>query len=406
MARPPGGQPIYISRLSLLGFRNYAKLELELAPGIVLLQGGNAQGKSNLLEALYVLAIAKSYRATSERELVRHAPPGQPLQSQVAAEARRSDGSVRVQVDLTVEGSAHQDSDGAVGPLDDSSPVRKQVRVNGLRRRASDLVGEINAVIFEAGDLDIVLGAPSVRRRYMDILISQLDQAYLRALQRYQRVVTQRNYLLKSVREGRAQASELDFWDGELVEAGGYIVNRRRETVAALSGLAAPIHADLAGGETLAIAYDPSGGIAVDGPEKRIRDGLSGLLEERRPRDIGQGVTSGGPHRDDLRLTLGGLDAGLYASRGQSRTAALAMKLAEAAYLRSVRGEEPVLLLDDVFSELDERRRLHVLEAAAGYEQSFITTSDPGQIDRSFLDRMARFVVEAGTVRPTGPSSP
>ena len=136
MARPPGGQPIYISRLSLLGFRNYEKLELELAPGIVLLQGGNAQGKSNLLEALYVLAIAKSYRATSERELVRHAPPGQPLQSQVAAEARRSDGTVRVQVDLTVEGSAHQESDGAVGPLDDSAPVRKQVRVNGTQRNS------------------------------------------------------------------------------------------------------------------------------------------------------------------------------------------------------------------------------------------------------------------------------
>ena len=372
----------------------------------MLLQGGNAEGKSNLLEALYVLAIAKSYRATSERELVRHAPPGQPLQSQVAAEARRSDGPVRVQVDLTVEGSAHQESDGAVGPLDDGSAVRKQVRVNGLRRRASDLVGEINAVIFEAGDLDIVLGAPSVRRRYMDILISQLDQAYLRALQRYQRVVTQRNYLLKAVREGRAQASELDFWDEELFAAGGYIVLRRRDTVAALSGLAAPIQADLAGGETLDIAYDPSGGIAVDGAEDDIRDALAGLLEERRPRDIGQGVTSGGPHRDDLRLTLGGLDAGPYASRGQSRTAALAMKLAEAAYLRDVRGEEPVLLLDDVFSELDERRRVQVLEVAAGYEQAFITTSDPGQIDRSFRDRMTWFVVDAGTVRPAEPSEP
>ena len=352
----------------------------------MLLQGGNAQGKSNFLEALYVLAIAKSYRAASERELVRHAPPGQPLQSQVAAEAKRSDGAVRVQIDLTVEGSAYQESVGDAGPLDDGTPVRKQVRVNGLRRRASDLIGEINAVIFEAGDLDIVLGAPSVRRRYVDILISQVDQAYLRALQRYQRVVTQRNSLLKAIREGRGQASELDFWDEELVAAGGYIVHRRRETVAALSELAAPVHADLAGGETLAIAYDPSGGIAVDGAEEDIRDGLAGLLAERRMRDIGQGVTSGGPHRDDLRLALDGLEAGPYASRGQSRTAALAMKLAEAAYLRSVRGEEPILLLDDVFSELDERRRLQVLETAAGYEQAFVTTAGPGA-DRPIVSR-------------------
>ena len=366
----------------------------------MLLHGGNAQGKSNLLEALYVLAIAKSYRAASDRELVRHAPPGQPVQSQIAAEARRSDGAVRVQVDLTAEGSAHQESEGGAAPLDEGAPVRKQVRVNGLRRRASDLVGEINAVIFEAGDLDIVLGAPSVRRRYVDILISQLDQAYLRALQRYQRVITQRNFLLKTIREGRAQASELDFWDDELVASGGYIALRRRDTVSDLSALAAPVHADLAGGETLDIAYDPSGGMAVEGAEADVRDALAALVAERRSRDIGQGVTSGGPHRDDLRLTLGGLEAGPYASRGQSRTAAVAMKLAEAAYLRRVRGEEPILLLDDVFSELDKRRRLQVLETAAGYEQAFITTSDPAQIDRGSRDRMTRLVVEAGTVRP------
>ncbi len=383
-----------------MDFRNYAKLDLDLAPGLVLLHGGNAQGKTNLLEALYVLAIAKSYRAASERELVRHAPPGQPVQSQIAAEARRSDGAVRVQVDLTAEGSAYQGSDADAGPLDDGAQVRKQVRVNGLRRRASDLVGEVNAVIFEAGDLDIVLGAPSVRRRYVDILLSQLDQSYLRALQRYQRVVTQRNSLLKAIREGRAQPSELDFWDDELVAAGGYIALRRRDAVADLAALAAPVHAQLADGETLDVAYDPSGGIAVDGDEEDIRDALSTLLAERRTRDIGQGVTSGGPHRDDLRLTLGGLEAGPYASRGQSRTAALAMKLAEADYLRRARGEEPILLLDDVFSELDERRRLQVLETAAGYEQAFITTSDPAQIDPSYRDRMAAFVVVAGTVHP------
>ena len=322
------------------------------------------------------------------------------MQSQIAAEARRSDGAVRVQVDLTAEGAAYHDNDGDAVPLEEGAPVRKQVRVNGLRRRASDLIGEVNAVIFEAGDLDIVLGAPSVRRRYMDILMSQLDQAYLRALQRFQRVVTQRNSLLKAIREGRAQTSELDFWDDELVASGAYVVLRRRDTVADLSALAAPMHAQLADGETLEVAYAPSGGIVVDGAEEDVRDALAALLAERRTRDIGQGVTSGGPHRDDLQLTLGGLEAGPYASRGQSRTAALAMKLAEADYLRRVRGEEPILLLDDVFSELDDRRRLQVLETAASYEQAFVTTSDPAQIDPSFRDRMASFVVAAGTVSP------
>jgi DNA replication and repair protein RecF len=258
--------------------------------------------------------------------------------------------------------------------------------------------------MFEASDLEIVLGAPSVRRRYLDILISQLDRDYLTALQRYQRVISQRNYLLKAVREGRGDSVELDFWDGELVASGAYLAYRRSETVSVLSGIAAPIHTRLADGESLDAAYGPSGGIALDGSEAGARRSLAGMLEERRPRDIGQGFTSGGPHRDDMRLTLDGLEAGLYASRGQSRTVALAMKLAEAAYLRDQRGEEPVLLLDDVLSELDERRRLQVLEAVAGYEQSFITTSDPGQIDDSFLERMTRFVVSDGTVTAAEPA--
>ena len=389
----------------MLGFRNYERLDLTLAPGMVLLQGDNAQGKSNLLEALYMLAIAKSYRATSERELVRHAPAGEPLQSQVAAVAHRASGQIRVQVDLTVESAEAPEGDTDIaGPLGDGAMVQKQVRVNGLRRRASDLVGEINAVMFEAGDLDLVLGAPSVRRRYLDVLISQLDRDYLRALQRYHRVVSQRNYLLKAIREDRGQPAELDFWDSELVASGGYLAHRRSTTIAVLSRTAAPIHAQLADGESLDIGYEPSGYAGAGASEADSQHALAELLEQRRSRDIRQGLTSGGPHRDDLRLTLDGLDAGLYASRGQCRTVALAMKLAEAAYLRDERGEEPVLLLDDVLSELDERRRFEILEVAKRYEQCFITTSDPGQVDRSFLKRMTRFVVSDGTVQPFAPT--
>ena len=171
-----------------------------------------------------------------------------------------------------------------------------------------------------------------------------------------------------------------------------------------LSRTAAPIHAQLADGESLDIGYEPSGYAGAGASEADSQHALAELLEQRRSRDIRQGLTSGGPHRDDLRLTLDGLDAGLYASRGQCRTVALAMKLAEAAYLRDERGEEPVLLLDDVLSELDERRRFEILEVAKRYEQCFITTSDPGQVDRSFLKRMTRFVVSDGTVQPFAPT--
>jgi DNA replication and repair protein RecF len=258
--------------------------------------------------------------------------------------------------------------------------------------------------MFGAQDLELVLGPPSVRRRYLDILISQLDQRYLKALQRYQRVVSQRNRLLKTIREGRAQTAELQFWDDELAASGACLMHGRAVTIAALSRLSAPIHERLADGENLRVAYDPSGEVAAGESEDDAGLALTQLLEQRRSRDIGQGFTTAGPHRDDLRLTLDGMEAGPYASRGQCRTVALALKLAEAAYLKDRRGQEPVVLLDDVLSELDAHRRVQVLEAIGQYEQCFITTADHGLIDSRYLQRMSRFIVRHGQVGPVDPA--
>ena len=361
---------------------------------MVLIEGANGQGKSNLLEALYMLAIGKSSRASTERELVWRDTPQEEGLAQVAADVERDSGQIRVQVDFRTDPTATDDTD-AVGP----NSVQKLVRVNGLPRRTSDLVGEVNAVMFSAQDLELVLGPPGERRRYLDILISQLDRSYLAALQRYQRVLTQRNHLLKSIRDGRSQAGELDFWSDELVTSGMYIMSRRAETVTMLSRKGADIHGDLAGGEGLEIVYLPSVQASGASTEDEFGELLRSAMVERRSREVAQGFTVIGPHRDDLQVLLQGLDAGIYGSRGQCRTAVLTMRLAEAGYLGDLRRQEPIILLDDVLSELDPARRSLVLDQAVKYQQCFITTADVASIDTAFASEAARFIVSEGTVQ-------
>ncbi len=362
----------------------------------MLVQGDNGHGKSNLLEAIYLLVIAKSQRASTERELIRQQSIGEGFFSQVAAVVQRKGGPVRVQVDFKNTVTSMPG-----GEEDDRLNVQKYVRVNGIPRRASDLVGEINAVMFSAQDLDLVYGSPGVRRRYMDILISQADRDYLRAIQRYQRVVTQRNHLLKSIKEGRSKQSELEFWDDELVESGSIVMARRLETLRSLSDVAAPINLELTDdAESLELVYRPSVEIEAQPTAGDIAASIQKSLGQVRSREIAQGFSVRGPHRDDFQILLDGMDVGLYASRGQARTAILALKLAEAAYLRDVRDQEPILLLDDVLSELDASRRRLVLERVSHYEQIFLTTADVDVIEPEFLARMTRYVVITGELNP------
>ena len=391
-----------------MNFRNYEQLELDLKPGMVLFQGDNGQGKSNLLEAIYMLAVAKSPRASTDRQLVRRQPVDEETYSRISAivdnisepNEERDDSSLRLQIDFSSTPIPNEDGSENLGSIGGIS-VQKYIRVNGVPRRASYLVGQLNAVMFTADDLELVYGSPSIRRRYMDILISQLDQKYLRALQRYQRVLTQRNSLLKAIQEGRSQEGELAFWDEQLVSEGEYIIGQRRLCIQELSEMAAPIQQGLSGNsEPFQIAYKPNVSLADCADQSAIGESMHASLLERRRRELVQGVTVTGPHRDDLLISLGSMDVGAYASRGQSRTVVLAMKLAEAGYLKARRGQEPILLLDDVLSELDIQRREHVLDQAAQYQQSFLTTADAGNIDQLYLLAMTRYAVESGTVLP------
>ena len=384
---------MYLSRLTLTNYRNFRHLELDLPPGLVFILGANAQGKTNLMEAAYLLAIAKSYRTNVERELIHWStqnsvaslelPASQDTeQTIISGEAEQRDGRLRVILGLRVA-----PKEGAGGPL-----VQKQIRVNGVATSATGLVGKVNIVLFTATDIDLVQGSPAQRRRFLDILISQVDRGYLRTLQRYQRVVAQRNHLLRLIREARSTQDELDFWDSELVKEGSALVARRDEVVQRLAVLAAQAYRGLADNEEVTVVFHPS---VPPG-------GLADALTSQRATEIKAGMTLVGPHRDDVVIAIEARPAAIYASRGQARTIALALRLAEATFLREERGEQPILLLDDILSELDPQRRHHVLEEAASYQQALITAADLAMTQDTPVQPSAVFLARQGRVEQTG----
>ena len=390
-----------LSRLALSNFRNFLELDLALPPGVVVLYGGNAQGKTTLLEAVYLLAIARSFRAENEREVVNFAAARAGEQTLVGGALERDGERTAVYVGYACNPLSPNTAEppGEGGAL--SYSVRKEIRVNRVRRTAADLVGTLGAVLFNAEDIDLVQGPPVGRRRYLDILISQGNPIYLKALQRYTQVVRQRNRLLRLMREGRAEGAELEFWDDRLVREGSWLSWQREEAIALLAGLCADHHRDLSSpGEDLTLQRMPSvpGTDGLEATEARFRQSLLA----QRSRELATGSTAVGPHRDDFKLLVDGVDMGTFASRGQARTLALALRLAEASYLSLVRQDEPVVLLDDVLSEMDEGRRARVLEQIVGYGQSLITTTDLETV-RGFLGNGATYLkVCDGKVAPLG----
>ena len=383
---------MHLARLNLVNFRAFRRLEIDLPAGPSLLVGANAQGKTTILEAVYLLAIAKSFRAENEREVVNWEAASTLEQAAVDGLMQKEEGRTRII-------GGYQPHHRARGGTSDGAPihsVRKEVRVDGVRRTAAELVGLMNVVLFSAEDIRLVQGSPSVRRRYLDILISQSSPAYLRALQRYQKVLHQRNQLLKLIRDRRARGSEMAFWDEQLVETGSLIVQQRAQTMAVLAETARVTLQELTGGaEDLRLEYLPS--VAPAAAEACSTAFLKGL-EGSREREIRLGSTALGPHRDDFQLLVNNVDMGVYSSRGQARTLALTLRLAEAQYLTAYKGE-PLLLLDDILSELDERRRAQVLERVLVYVQSVITATDLEPFSHEYLSRASVFQLQDGKLK-------
>lgn len=381
---------MHLTRLGLTNFRNYAAQEMDAAPGVVLLLGENAQGKTNILEAAALLATGRSERSETDADYIAwSARDGSQPVARIGATAQRTAGEVRVE--LTVAGRP-----GAHGLV-----ASKRFTLNGVAKRASDAAGAITAVLFTTDDMELVKGAPSGRRRYLDVMLMQVDRRYARALSRYNKVLAQRNALLKRIRDGSGQRDELAYWDDELAREGATLLVGRAGAMAQLSGAATGAHGRLSGErEELALAYAPR---FADGwsAERLVAEpgAVAPALRERlaatHSRDIGAGLTLAGPHRDDLTMTLGGEPAASFASRGQQRTAALALRLAEARLIFERGGERPLLLLDDVLSELDESRRSSVL-AALDADQVWITSADADRFDTPFRAAAQMWRIVAG----------
>lgn len=388
-----------LTRLVLTNFRNFTDLDVELPPGVVVFFGANAQGKTTLLEAVYLLAIARSFRAENEREVVNFGAASRGEQALVGGMLDKAGDRTAVYVGYSCSPARNAPTDREAVGSDLPYSVRKEIRVNRVRRTAADLVGTVGAVLFNAEDIDLVQGAPAGRRRYLDILISQGNPIYLKALQRYTQVVRQRNRLLRLLREGRAQEPELEFWNDRLLKEGAWLSWQRAEAIRLLAAFSAAHHRDLGSpGETLEMQHLPSVPLSTSIGETELL--FRQALEGQRARELATGNTAVGPHRDDFKLLLDGLDMGTFASRGQARTLALTLRLAEASYLSRVRQDEPLVLLDDVLSEMDQQRRLRVLEKVAGYGQSLITTTDLDVVRRIMRGNATYLQVDAGRTIP------
>jgi DNA replication and repair protein RecF len=368
--------------LTLQQFRNYPTLEQEFSPSLNLLIGPNAQGKTNLLEAVYLLATSKSMRGSRDVEMIRWDQPA----ALASGRALREKGS---DIDLEV----------CLSRTEKKSLVVNTVRIT----RAMEFIGQLKAVSFSAADLEVVRGEPSRRRRFLDLEIAQLSPGYVHALACYRKVVEQRNRLLKLSRDRSFRGSmdeTLGVWTDQLIAYGSRLVERRRQFLKQLEAFAQPIHSLLTDSrERLSISYHPSfrSPDDVEGIQEAFRTALSEVREEEARRQ----VCVVGPHRDDVLFLVNGRDVRTYGSQGQQRTAALSAKLGEVELMRDLSGESPVCLLDDVFSELDARRRGHIFDVTLGSCQTFLSTTDLELLPASTLAEASVLEVRDGLVTET-----
>ncbi|HEY8323633.1 MAG TPA: DNA replication/repair protein RecF [Ktedonobacterales bacterium] len=408
-----------VERLRLTDFRSYRELDLTLPAGLVVFYGRNAQGKSNLLEAISLIATTRSFRTNSEREAIRWGAPGR--FARVVGDIARSRDHQEIEVilaegveDVAPAASASESAPAAMA----AGGFRKRVRVNGAPRRAIDLVGTAPVVVFAPTDLDLVTGGPSQRRHFLDLTLCQTHHSYCRTLSQYQKVIAQRSALLKRIREGLDTPQSLAYWDDQLVRLALPIMRERADFLERASAAAARVYAALASDDegaqsgdeaALRLEYRPSyqdtaaASDAESDAVDRATDRMRTALEAVRRREIAQGVNVLGPHRDDLGFLAGGVDLAIYGSRGQQRTVALALKLAELEYIEAETGEQPALLLDDVLSELDPQRREDLLAAVRGLDQTLVTTTDLTIAPASALRQATIYEVRGGAITKKPP---
>ena len=355
---------MYISSLELADFRNIVSLHMDFSQGTNILYGENAQGKTNILESLYMISTTKSHRGVRDKDMIRFGMEESHIRSLIMK------GGIDYRVDMHLRKNRS-----------------KGIAINGQRiRKASELIGLLHIVFFSPEDLGIVKNGPAERRRFMDMELCQLNASYLHDLNQYNKTVENRNKLLRDIYMFPDLADTLEIWDAQLVNYGKKIISERKRFIEDLNGIVGDIHGKLSGNrEHLVLRYEPN----------TLEEELEEKLRRSRDRDIHMKTTSVGPHRDDFSFMDGETDLRRYGSQGQQRTCALSLKLSEIDLVKKIIGHQPVLMLDDVLSELDSGRQNYLLSAIGGI-QTFITCTGLDEFvnNRFKIDQIFR--IESG----------
>lgn len=355
-----------IKSLELKNYRNYDELSINFASGTNLLYGDNAQGKTNILESIYLSATTKSHRGNKDRELIKF-----------------EENEAHIRIHFEKQGIDHQldmhlKKNKAKGVAIDRIPIR----------RSSDLLGQIPVILFSPEDLKIVKSGPSERRKFLDIELSQMERLYLYQLTNYNKILVQRNNLLKQIRFQNNLIETLEAWDIQLVKYGSEVIKYREKFIKHLGEVCQKIHNKLTGGkEKILLEYDRDVGY----------DSYLTELAKKRQKDLKYSTTTVGPHRDDISFIVNGIDIRKYGSQGQQRTAALSLKLAQIQLMREVMKESPILLLDDVLSELDSNRKTYLLESIKD-TQTIITCTGLDEFISKHLPIQRMFQIKAGKI--------
>ncbi len=370
-----------ITRLHLRNFRNYVDDSLEPGEGINAFIGQNGQGKSAILEACYVLSTSKSHRTAKDSDMIRLDEDWARISAEIDREERED-----TEVEITLARNA-----------------KKTVRTNRVKKdRVGDIVGQLNAVVFSASDLDMVKSEPSHRRRFLNLEISQVSPQYVYALGRYKRSLDQRNSTLKEIKRGNAHGKQrsLDVWDEQIASYGAILTEKRMGFLKRLAEIAEPIYTQLSQGtEKLELLYEPSVNVVGLESIEDIKQSFLAQLCNVRDRDFLRGTTTKGPHRDDIAFKVNGMDVRSFGSQGQQRSVALSVKLAEISLIEEMVGEAPVALLDDVGAELDDERRRQVFDLVLGKCQTLVTATSLRELPTAATESATVFTVTAGTVQ-------
>jgi DNA replication and repair protein RecF len=369
---------MYIEQLALKNYRNYEELNISFENKVNVILGENAQGKTNVMESIYVLAMAKSHRTSNDKDLIRWDEEYAKMDGRI----HKKYGSIPMQLIISKKG--------------------KKARCNHIeQQKLSQYVGNMNVVMFAPEDLHLVKGSPQVRRRFIDMEIGQVSPIYLHDMSQYQKILQQRNHFLKMLQiKKQTDQMMLEILTEQFIQTAVKIVTKRFEFLRMLESWAKPIHKGISRGlEDLEIEYKPSVDVLEEQDWSKMVECFEEKFNKVKMKEIERGTTMFGPHRDDLQFFVNKRDVQTFGSQGQQRTTALSLKLAEIELIHSEIGEYPILLLDDVLSELDDYRQSHLLNTIQGKVQTFVTTTSVEGIDHQTLREASTFLVESGAVK-------